>query len=127
MIKPRIMIIKRMDAAHSASQLRNNAKTNCSQPRAFRKIRTMPTNIKTMKNFVQVGNFSKVNSLSLKKTPTSKRKETPRISRRTMLAITSLMMATSCVEAITRKAIEKATIALIFFLVIYKLRDRLLT
>lgn len=46
------------------------------------------------------------------------RKHTARMRRSTTSAMTRLMTFTSCTEAMTRKAITKATILLMFFLVV---------
>lgn len=81
------------------------------------KIKRMPRNMKIMKNFIQPGYSLSVNSPVPRKTPTSKRKETARMRSKTILAMTSLTMATNLVEAMTRKAIVNAAMELRFFLV----------
>src|SRR3989344_3869462 len=112
-----ITIKKIIVAAHSASQYTNKAKIYFSQSKALRKITTIPISITTIKNLIQPGYSAKVNSLSPKKTPTNIKKHTARINNNTTLAITSLITATNCVEAMTKKAVTKATIELRFFLV----------
>jgi len=79
------------------------------------KIKRMPRNMKIMKNFIQPGYSLSVNSPVPRKTPTSKRKETARMRSKTILAMTSLTMATNLVEAMTRKAIVNAAMELRFF------------
>ena len=81
------------------------------------KIKRMPRNMKIMKNLIQPGYSFNVNSPVPRKTPTRSRKEIARMSNKTILAMTSLTIATRRVEAMTRKAMVNAAMELRFFLV----------
>jgi len=118
-IKIIITIIIIRDATHLVPQcLDRYLQKGLNQSSASKKINTIPINIIIINTVFQPP-CRKSLSPSFANEPTSKRKKTAKSNKRTTLANAVLIIATSFVDATTKKATTKATNASRFFLVYF--------